>query len=121
MAVITRWSYKRGGRKAGFHCSGTFYGPTVVVLTGFHCILKSRKYCLIDKKTPFSNFRINNCFCQITRLVIIGALFSIQSASFGPIKKQLLDEVFVISGISIGQVEVRSFYQPSRLIEILII
>ena len=20
MAVITRWSYKRGGRKAGFHC-----------------------------------------------------------------------------------------------------
>ena len=21
MAVITRWSYKRGGRKAGFHCS----------------------------------------------------------------------------------------------------
>ena len=22
MAVITRWSYKRGGRKAGFHCIG---------------------------------------------------------------------------------------------------
>ena len=22
MAVITRWSYKQGGRKAGFHCSG---------------------------------------------------------------------------------------------------
>ena len=22
MAVITRWSYKRGGRKAGFHCNG---------------------------------------------------------------------------------------------------
>ena len=21
MAVITRWSYKRGGRKAGFHCN----------------------------------------------------------------------------------------------------
>ena len=21
MAIITRWSYKRGGRKAGFHCS----------------------------------------------------------------------------------------------------
>ena len=21
MAVITRWSYKRGGRKAGFHCT----------------------------------------------------------------------------------------------------
>ena len=20
MAIITRWSYKRGGRKAGFHC-----------------------------------------------------------------------------------------------------
>ena len=22
MVVITRWSYKRGGRKPGFHCSG---------------------------------------------------------------------------------------------------
>ena len=29
MAVITRWSYKRGGRKAGFHCTcdiGNFRG-----------------------------------------------------------------------------------------------
>ena len=25
MAVITRWSYKRGGRKAGFHCISYFY------------------------------------------------------------------------------------------------
>ena len=24
MAVITRWSYKRGGRKAGFHCTILF-------------------------------------------------------------------------------------------------
>ena len=24
MAVITRWSYKRGGRKAGFHCISNF-------------------------------------------------------------------------------------------------
>ena len=26
MAVITRWSYKRGGRKAGFHCIRYFIG-----------------------------------------------------------------------------------------------
>ena len=24
MVVITRWSYQRGGRKAGFHCSNNF-------------------------------------------------------------------------------------------------
>ena len=30
MAVITRWAYKRGGRKAGFHC---------ILAQGF-CLLK---------------------------------------------------------------------------------
>ena len=24
MVVITRWSYKRGGRKAGFHCNALY-------------------------------------------------------------------------------------------------
>ena len=27
MAVITRWSYKRGGRKAGFHCNYNELNP----------------------------------------------------------------------------------------------
>ena len=49
-------------------------------------ILKSRKYCLIDKKTPFSNFRINNCFFQITRLVIIGALFQSNQPALSQLK-----------------------------------
>ena len=26
MAVLTRWSYKRGGRKAGFHCKKKYRG-----------------------------------------------------------------------------------------------
>ena len=33
MAVITRWSYKQGGRKAGFHCirnAGTYMYYTIV-------------------------------------------------------------------------------------------
>ena len=31
MAVITRWSYKRGGRKAGFHCISNLTRLTAVV------------------------------------------------------------------------------------------
>ena len=36
MAVITRWSYKRGGRKAGFHCIvEPFLGSIVITVEAF--------------------------------------------------------------------------------------
>ena len=38
-------------------------------------IFQSRKYCLIDKKNRSSNFRINNCFCEIPLQSVFEVLF----------------------------------------------
>ena len=40
-------------------------------------IFQSRKYCLIDKKNRSSNFRINNCFCEIPLQSIFEVLFKL--------------------------------------------
>ena len=40
-------------------------------------IFQSRKYCLIDKKNRSSNFRINNCFCEIPLQSVFEVLFKL--------------------------------------------
>ena len=57
MAVITRWSYKRGGRKAGFHCTKQ------VLLPGWSKIMPLKVQCF-----PL-RFRAWNPSSDISQLV----------------------------------------------------
>ena len=51
VVVITSWSYKRGGRKAGFH--GNSYSPKISPLNGRHSRLLVRPRSRSQAKTSF--------------------------------------------------------------------
>ena len=42
MAIITRWSYKRGGCKAGFHCIVFIY-TIIIIISDFILKVSRRK------------------------------------------------------------------------------
>ena len=58
MAVITRWSYKRGGRKAGFHCSVNIASTIATQKQSNYEVTSWRNRCTIDVISFFAaNYR----------------------------------------------------------------
>ena len=72
MTVITRWSYKRGGRKAGFHCTPQFFALEVLI------------YHIFYRRTHFSSVH----FVSVETKKRVAINYVLQSLTFNERKLQ---------------------------------